>query len=273
MSTPLEVDARAGPSCGGLSELADPLGHVEEAIVLYARAASLLLEPDDGAGATLEAAEAGGEIMRAARAVAADTGAPAARAAARVVEAAETLAAAIRADELGGTEGPARLRALFFGTFGHALSPDHPLYETQYGDDPVFRQPQRLADVSGFYRAFGVDVAPDAHERVDHVGVELEFLALLTAREATARAAGEPDRARTCGLAIEVFLREHLAPVLPTFARLLGDHARDRFYPAAARLAEAVCSWDCARRGVEAAADDRARLVRVIEPDPEEVDA
>jgi len=269
---PVAEEVHAGPECGGLAELTDPLGDVEEAIVLYAGAGRLLLEPDDQAAAAIAFANAGGEIERAARALAAQANGPAAPAAALVGEATAALIAAIRAEGLEGAGGAARLRALFFDTFGHALSPDHPLYETQYGDDPVFRQPQRLADVSGFYRAFGVEVGPAAHERVDHVGVEMEFLALLTAREATARAAGEPDRARTCSLAIEVFLREHLAPVLPTFARLLGEHARERFYPAAARLAQAVCAWDCARRGVQAAADDRARLVRVIEPDPEEVD-
>src|SRR6185503_4152613 len=72
--------------------------------------------------------------------------------------------------------------------FGHAARGDCPLNEIEYGElkaDPLF-QPHRLADLAAFYRAFGLEMAEAAAERPDHLGMELEFMAVLAAREAFA---------------------------------------------------------------------------------------
>jgi TorA maturation chaperone TorD len=77
-------------------------------------------------------------------------------------------------------------------------------YETSHVKGDAFATSQLLADLAGFYRAFGVDLA-DRRERQDHVAVQLEFLALLAAKEARALASlfgtrdegGEPESHRT----------------------------------------------------------------------------
>ncbi len=228
-------------------------GYAQEVIALYANTGRLFSWPDDETARAVSSGQLLDTILSAASSLPAD--------AKRVVEAAQGLALAAR-ESIGSGEGGS-LQEAYVRVFGHALSPDHPPYETQYGDDPTFRQPQRLANVRGFYRAFGVEVPPEACERADHFGVEMEFLAVLTAREATAALAGDEEAAQVCTHALERFLGEHLGPVLPTFRRLLEKHVGAGFYVALARLAEAICTWDCARRNVAVLAQGRARLVPV----------
>ncbi len=65
----------------------------------------------------------------------------------------------------------------------------------------------RLADVAGFYRAFGMGVSG---ERPDHVVAELEFLALALLSEADALDDDRHDQAEITGDAIRMFLRDHI---------------------------------------------------------------
>lgn len=59
------------------------------------------------------------------------------------------------------------------------------LYETEYGRERVMAKPNELADLAGFYKAFGLsnedgDVTP---EMVDHISVELEFYSYMLLKE------------------------------------------------------------------------------------------
>ena len=67
-----------------------------------------------------------------------------------------------------------------------------------------------LADIAGFYRAFGVEVTPGT-ERPDHIAVELEFMHLLAVKEVVA--AGREDGGEHAGIcrdARATFFRDHL---------------------------------------------------------------
>jgi TorA maturation chaperone TorD len=81
----------------------------------------------------------------------------------------------------------AHLTALHRRLFGHTVRGEVPAYETEYGDEALFQQPQELSDLGGFMQAFGLKLRPDAHERIDHVSCECEFLAFLGYKEAFAR--------------------------------------------------------------------------------------
>ena len=83
-------------------------------------------------------------------------------------------------------EGFESYQLAYVSAFGHAARGVCPLNEIEYGDlkaDPLF-QPHRLADLAAFYRAFGLELADEAGERPDHIGMELEFMSILSAKEA-----------------------------------------------------------------------------------------
>src|SRR3989304_1633468 len=99
----------------------------------------------------------------------------------------ESAAAAEVAGRLLAATDGAALREEYYHIFGHQISRDCPVYETQYDAGHVFQQAQQLADIAGFYLAFGLEVAEGVGERADHVSLELEFMQALTFREAYAR--------------------------------------------------------------------------------------
>ncbi len=59
------------------------------------------------------------------------------------------------------------------------------LNETEYGRMAGMSKGSDLADIAGFYRAFGVELdRSHGHETSDHLAVELEFYALLLTKQA-----------------------------------------------------------------------------------------
>jgi TorA maturation chaperone TorD len=144
--------------------------------------------------------------------------------------------------------------------------PACPPYEGSYETDP-FRQARELADVSGFYRAFGAEPSGPAAERPDHAGCELEFLSFLVSRRLAAEAAGDAGDAAVCLAAEDAFLRDHLGKWLPAFCRDLGERAQSPFYLALARLGGRLVAEECARRGIEPQRLPRRRRLTVLEPD------
>ena len=68
--------------------------------------------------------------------------------------------------------------------------------------------------------AFGLMLRPDAHERIDHVSCECEFLCFLAYKEAYARTAGDTDMLAVTQRATALFLRDHLGRFAPAFSRM-----------------------------------------------------
>ena len=101
-----------------------------------------------------------------------------------------------------------------------AISP----YETSYEPRPGVSggKPFQLADIAGFYRAFGFEVSG---ERPDHIVPELEFAALLCAKEAYARICGEPEGAEVCAEARRKFMTEHLGAWLPQLSQRISEQS------------------------------------------------
>jgi hypothetical protein len=152
-----------------------------------------------------------------------------------------------------------------------------------------------LADLAAFYRAFGVELGSSADERHDHLAVELEFMAVLTAQEAnvltttceshlgdpephtvdgpsltrpsgtfsrrTGEGRGEGQFTRSealvvCRDAQRKFLREHLGRWTPAFARRLQRAVGDSPLGALARLVLAFIECECRRLGVTPGSED-----------------
>lgn len=96
----------------------------------------------------------------------------------------------------------------------------------------------QMADVAGFYRAFGVEVTPGT-ERPDHVAAELEFMHLLALKEALAlQQEGEGEHAAVCRDAARSFLEDHLGRFAPLLAEQLDAEAASPVFAVAGRLLE-----------------------------------
>jgi DMSO reductase family type II enzyme chaperone len=139
------------------------------------------------------------------------------------------------------------LQAAFRHGFGAAGSL---CYETEYGLPHEFRQAQELADISGFYRAFGFDIGGAVRERPDHLAVELEFLHVLALKEAHALLHGVAEQVEVCVAAQAKFLGEHLGAWVDLFAQSLALNTREAPYLPLADFTAAFVKAEAARLGV-----------------------
>lgn len=128
--------------------------------------------------------------------------------------------------------------------FGFTAHPKVPPYETEYGEETLFQQPQELGDLSGFYRAFGLKV--NTFERVDHIGCECEFLAFLTRKEAYALEQNDAEMLEETRRAQRLFLKDHLGRFVPAFVKTLSRENPDGFYGRLGNLCRDFTRWECA---------------------------
>lgn len=125
-----------------------------------------------------------------------------------------------------------------------------PPYEGDYERDP-FRRTRLLADVAGFYRAFGAEAAGPEGERPDHAGCELEFLAFLSLRRSECLEGKDAAGAAVCREAEEAFLRDHLGRWLPSFLAELEAEAEVPLYCALAKAGARLWARELAERGID----------------------
>lgn len=142
--------------------------------------------------------------------------------------------------------------------FGHTARGQIPPYETEYGNEALFQQPQELGDLMGFFNAFGLKLKLEKHERPDHVSCEIEFLMFLALKEAYALEQKDPEMLAETRKAEKLFLRDHLGRFVPTFAVQLHRENPGGFYTKLADLCLQIVAADCARLGVALGAADLA---------------
>ena len=132
-------------------------------------------------------------------------------------------------------------------------------YETEFGLPHEFRQSQEMADIAGFYRAFGFQVGGLVRERPDHLAVELEFMYVLALKEAYAGESGTAEQVEICQDGQAKFLEDHLGQWMGLFAQSLARSSAERAdqpahaapYTVLAQLADEVVRADAGRLGVE----------------------
>ena len=128
-------------------------------------------------------------------------------------------------------------------------------YETELGLPHEFRQSQELADIAGFYQAFGFHTGGTVRERPDHLAAELEFMYLLALKEAYAMENSLTEQAEICADAQRKFLQDHLAAWIGPFCRSLEQSTGERLgedglqspYLMLSRLAEVFLVDEAAR--------------------------
>lgn len=142
------------------------------------------------------------------------------------------------------------LRSTYERLFGHVVRGTCPPYELEYGRSEIIQRAAELADVSGFYSAFGLETNCNASERPDHAAVECEFMSVMAAKEAYALQSSDAEGCETIRGAQKTFLEDHLGRWLPALAKRIADEDPDGFYGAVGHFIGALIAADCQRLDV-----------------------
>ena len=86
-----------------------------------------------------------------------------------------------------------------------------------------FSMTEKLADVAGFYSAFGFEVRDDIGERPDFIGTELDFINRLLLKQAYAIKKGWSEQAGISADAVRSFMEAHFINWVPQLCYALGE--------------------------------------------------
>lgn len=101
-----------------------------------------------------------------------------------------------------------------------------------------------IADICGFYQAFGFESNETSGEKPDHLVCEFEFAAMLLVMLASARQEGAEERAEITEEALQGFLREHPGEWINLFCQRLEAVAAIPLFQHLPRLIE--LAWNMA---------------------------
>lgn len=124
--------------------------------------------------------------------------------------------------------------------FTNVITLDCPPYETLFGNDHVFAQSHVMGDIAGFYKAFGVELSKDVHERLDHLSVELEFMHFLTYKESYSRCHDGVDKTEIVVDAQKKFVKNHIGRWVPLFCRMLSKKSDTGLFKL---IADCMSEW------------------------------
>lgn len=138
---------------------------------------------------------------------------------------------------------------------GRTISP----YETEYMTEKLSRKPFELADIAGFYTAFGLSVTEGMRnkEALDHISIELEFMAILAWKELCALENGEEENVEIVKDAKLKFFQEHLAKWGFFFCRQIYELGGNGLFIRLARLLELVLILECQRYSLDTSIFDK----------------
>jgi TorA maturation chaperone TorD len=126
-----------------------------------------------------------------------------------------------------------------------------PPYEGAWGETlQLAGKGASLADIAGFYRAFGLDAGAAQPDTEDHVVAELEFLSALALKEAWALAEDHAEQVEVTHDAARAFLTDHLGRWGETFAAAVAGATPLPYYAAAAALLGTWIRAEIERLGV-----------------------
>src|SRR5690606_17946011 len=101
---------------------------------------------------------------------------------------------------------------------------------SEYGRGRSFAKGNQLADIQGFYKAFGFELGQGENiEMADHLAVELEFYSLLLLKELTLKELNDAKGEQIVADAQGKFLKEHLGTYFESL-RLRPGIQRSSFF-------------------------------------------
>jgi len=135
--------------------------------------------------------------------------------------------------------------------FGHTVRGRVCPYESEYGQNALFQQSHQLADLTGFYAAFGLELDEAVHERADHIACELEFMHFLARKEAYALETRDDAMLEGTRRGARLFLQEHLGKFGRAVALSLQETGEKGFYAGLGRVLHECLLLDSRRQGIE----------------------
>jgi nitrate reductase assembly molybdenum cofactor insertion protein NarJ len=121
------------------------------------------------------------------------------------------------------------------------------LHESEYGRTRSLFKTNTLADIAGFYRAFGFELG-SGQEMLDHISVELEFYALLQMKWLYLDQSGDPEGSAIVTDAMRSFLQDHLGCFVPAICSRL-EHLNSDWYQAVFSWTDQLLQDQCASLG------------------------
>lgn len=118
-----------------------------------------------------------------------------------------------------------------------------PPYESVYLGNPEAPFFQAASEVASLYAKVGVGFSPRIQEQADYIGVETDFMRILTEREAAAWK-DTPEEALRWLLVEQEFLRDHLLRWVPNFCEIVVREAESDFYRGVAMLTHGFLTSD-----------------------------
>ena len=139
-------------------------------------------------------------------------------------------------------------------TFGGAtVAMDCPPYEMYYSGSQIWQQTQDLADISGMYKAYGIEMEEDSTtSRWDHVAVQLEFLHFMTYKLAYAIENHSEEEQESCISGKKKFLYAHIGRWIKAFSTSVVKKTPEDFYRHAATLASQFIHIEMVKLSVDA---------------------
>jgi nitrate reductase assembly molybdenum cofactor insertion protein NarJ len=122
----------------------------------------------------------------------------------------------------------------------------NPIYETEYDRRRSFAKGNELSDIAGFYQAFGFELDSNAEgmEMLDHVGIELEFYALMLMKLIHLSENNDQQGVEIVNDGRKKFLKAHLGRFVSAISRrpgVVGSEFYACVYQWGAQLVEDEC--------------------------------
>jgi nitrate reductase assembly molybdenum cofactor insertion protein NarJ len=143
-----------------------------------------------------------------------------------------------------------QLRSEYIAIFDHSKSLN-PLYETEYGRERAMFKATELADIAGFYLAFGFEMHEDgAREMVDHLSVELEFYSLLLMKYLYLKGVEDREGCEIVFDGMKKFMDRHLGRFVSAILQRDGVRFSEHYREVLSWVNE-IIENECARIGVD----------------------
>ena len=136
--------------------------------------------------------------------------------------------------------------SLFGVEEGLTVSP----YQLTYLPGPLMTTVRKLADLRGFYEAFGLSIVEGYNDRADHICFLTEFASHLSVREAALRMEEDDEGVRVVVSAQRAFFEDHLGRWYWRFADEVSKRD-DGFYAALADLLATLVEAEIDRLDLE----------------------